>query len=173
MEDTICDYNIYRMAQLLGKTDEAAYYKNRALNYVNYYNADLGWYMARNTDGSFRYTDAETFDPSAWHEKSNWDYCETNAWNMIFSAVQDVQGMINLYGGEEAALELSLIHISIGGLGVDGVFIAEPISNAVGGIASFTTMMLTVWRKLGKMETQSLPAAEAEETTGENVPAAP
>lgn len=105
MEDTICDYNIYRMAQLLGKIDEAAYYKNRALNYVNYYNADLGWYMARNTDGSFRYTDAETFDPSAWHEKSNWDYCETNAWNMIFSAVQDVQGMINLYGGEEAALE--------------------------------------------------------------------
>ena len=59
------------------------------------------------------------------------------------------------------------------GLIVDGVFIAEPISNAVGGIASFTTMMLTVWRKLGKMETQSLPAAEAEETTGENVPAAP
>lgn len=68
---------------------------------------------------------------------------------------------------------LTFLLPAIGGLGVDGVFIAEPISNAVGGIASFTTMMLTVWRKLGKMETQSLPAAEAEETTGENVPAAP
>lgn len=31
----------------------------------------------------------------------------------------------------------------------DGVFAAEPISNVVGGLASFTTMMLTVYRKLG------------------------
>ncbi|MFR2511286.1 MAG: hypothetical protein ACLS9K_03590 [Lachnospira eligens] len=28
------------------------------------------------------------------------------------------------------------------GLGVEGVFIAEPVSNAIGGLASFTTMYL-------------------------------
>lgn len=33
-------------------------------------------------------------------------------------------------------------------LGVDGVYLAEPISNAVGGIACFTTMMCVVWREL-------------------------
>ena len=33
-------------------------------------------------------------------------------------------------------------------LGVAGVFAAEPISNLIGGLASFTTMMLTVYRKL-------------------------
>ena len=38
------------------------------------------------------------------------------------------------------------------GLGVDGVFWAEPISNAVGGLACFCTMMLTVYAKLGKEE---------------------
>lgn len=36
------------------------------------------------------------------------------------------------------------------GLGVRGVFIAEPISNAIGGLACFLTMWLTLYRKLGK-----------------------
>lgn len=36
------------------------------------------------------------------------------------------------------------------GLGVNGVFLAEPISNAVGGLASFITMYVMVYRKLGK-----------------------
>lgn len=35
-------------------------------------------------------------------------------------------------------------------LGVDGVYIAEPISNAVGGLACFLTMMCVVWRELGR-----------------------
>lgn len=43
---------------------------------------------------------------------------------------------------------LAVILPYIGNLGVDGVFLSEPISNFVGGVASFTTMMLTVWRKL-------------------------
>ena len=34
------------------------------------------------------------------------------------------------------------------GLGVKGVFLAEPVSNAVGGIAAFTAMYFTVYRKL-------------------------
>lgn len=35
------------------------------------------------------------------------------------------------------------------GLGVNGVFIAEPISNAIGGIACFMTMYFSVYKKLG------------------------
>lgn len=38
------------------------------------------------------------------------------------------------------------------GLGVDGVFLAEPISNAMGGLACFFTMYFTVYRKLGNRE---------------------
>jgi Na+-driven multidrug efflux pump len=34
-------------------------------------------------------------------------------------------------------------------MGVNGVFMAEPISNFLGGTACFVTMMFTVWRKLG------------------------
>ena len=36
------------------------------------------------------------------------------------------------------------------GLGVDGVFWAEPISNLIGGMACYTTMRLSVYRKLPK-----------------------
>lgn len=41
------------------------------------------------------------------------------------------------------------------GLGTDGVFLAEPVSNFVGGTACFTTMMLTVWRQLKQDETKT------------------
>lgn len=36
------------------------------------------------------------------------------------------------------------------GLGVNGVFLAEPISNAVGGLACFLTMWFTLYRRLDK-----------------------
>lgn len=36
------------------------------------------------------------------------------------------------------------------GLGVDGVFLAEPISNVLGGLACILTMYFTVYRRLGR-----------------------
>ena len=45
---------------------------------------------------------------------------------------------------------LTLLLPHLFGLGVHGVFIAEPISNAVGGMACFITMMVTVYCRLGK-----------------------
>lgn len=46
--------------------------------------------------------------------------------------------------------------ILLPGLGfqTDGVFMAEPVSNLVGGLACFLTMLLTVWPELRKMEEQ-------------------
>ena len=38
------------------------------------------------------------------------------------------------------------------GMGTDGVFLAEPISNVIGGTACFTTMLLTVLPELKEME---------------------
>lgn len=40
---------------------------------------------------------------------------------------------------------LTLLLPLIGGLGTNGVFLAEPVSNVVGGTASFVTMLITVW----------------------------
>ncbi len=45
---------------------------------------------------------------------------------------------------------LTLLLPHVGGLGVYGVFLAEPISNFIGGAACFLTMMRTVWPALGE-----------------------
>lgn len=45
---------------------------------------------------------------------------------------------------------LTLFLPMVAGLGTDGVFLAEPISNAIGGTASFVTMLITVWPTLKK-----------------------
>lgn len=36
------------------------------------------------------------------------------------------------------------------GLGVDGIFMAEPISNFIGGMACYVTMLITVWPELSE-----------------------
>lgn len=46
---------------------------------------------------------------------------------------------------------LTLI-LPVVGFGVYGVFLAEPISNLIGGLASFITMYFTVYRKIAKIE---------------------
>ena len=40
------------------------------------------------------------------------------------------------------------------GMGTNGVFAAEPISNFIGGIACFGTMLFTIWLKLTKLQKQ-------------------
>ena len=48
------------------------------------------------------------------------------------------------------------------GLGVNGVFLAEPISNFIGGGACFITMMLTVWPQLRYDPPEKLDAESSE-----------
>lgn len=58
---------------------------------------------------------------------------------------------------------LTLILPHVGGLGVYGVFLAEPISDLIGGVACFTTMILTVIKPMKKLELQNaerLPETE-------------
>lgn len=45
-------------------------------------------------------------------------------------------------------IPLTLLLPGINGLGANGVFLAEPISNFIGGTASFATMLITVWPTL-------------------------
>ena len=45
-------------------------------------------------------------------------------------------------------IPLTLFLPRLWGLGVNGVFLAEPVSNFIGGGACFLTMMCTVWPQL-------------------------
>lgn len=47
-------------------------------------------------------------------------------------------------------IPLILVLPNLFGLGTDGIFMAEPVSNFIGGLACFGTMLCTVWPELGK-----------------------
>ena len=49
-------------------------------------------------------------------------------------------------------IPLTVLLPRLWGLGVTGVFLAEPISNFIGGTACFATMLLTVWPELSREE---------------------
>ncbi|WP_077511818.1 GH92 family glycosyl hydrolase [Rhodanobacter sp. B05] len=74
--------------------DDAAYFRNRALDYVSLFDPAVGFFVGRDAAGHWR-VDKAGFDPLRW----GGDYTETNAWNMAFDAVQDGAGLGALYGG--------------------------------------------------------------------------
>lgn len=115
MEGYINDYGISQMAQRLAdealaagndqeaKTyqDEAEYYRNRAMNYVNLFDGNAQdptdkWFKGKSASGEW--SQGDSFDPTFWGR----DYTETDAYNMTVTVPQDGNGLANLYGGTEA-----------------------------------------------------------------------
>ena len=68
-----------------------------------------------------------------------------------FQSVKDAKHAIffSLLRKAVIVVPLTLI-LPAAGFGVKGVFLAEPISNVVGGTACFVTMYVTVYRRLGR-----------------------
>ena len=97
MEGFINDFGLYIMSERLGKTDEAEYYKNRCLKYVEMFNKEADFFMGKNESGQWS-SSASSYNPAVW-----WgDYTEASGWIMAFTAVYDGNGLANLYGGKEA-----------------------------------------------------------------------
>ena len=75
---------------------EAAYYRNRALNYVRVFDPAIGFFQGRAVDGAWK-SGAKDYDPRVWGHDH--DYTETNGWGFAFLVPHDGQGLANLYGG--------------------------------------------------------------------------
>jgi len=104
LEGYINDFGIANLATTLAKQgkgdtaryrEEAEYFRNRALNYVNMFDPSVGFFQGKDSSGAWRLP-AGTYDPRVW----GYDYTETDGWNMAFHAPQDGQGLANLYGGK-------------------------------------------------------------------------
>jgi predicted alpha-1,2-mannosidase len=82
------------MADLLGKHDDAAMFYQLGRNYKNLFDPTTGFMRGKMEDGKWR----EPFRP----DQEYWeDYTESDAWQATFNVMQDVEGLINLYGGDE------------------------------------------------------------------------
>jgi predicted alpha-1,2-mannosidase len=83
------------MAEMLGKQDDAAMFYKLGQNYKNLFDPASGFMRGKLENGKWR----EPFRP----DQEYWeDYTESDAWQATFNVMQDVQGLIDLYGGDAA-----------------------------------------------------------------------
>ncbi|MGC9198298.1 MAG: GH92 family glycosyl hydrolase [Acidobacteriaceae bacterium] len=86
------------MAELLGREEDSAMFYKLAKNYKNLFDSGTGFMRAKNADGSWR----EPFVP----DREYWeDFTESDAWQATFNVMQDVQGLIDLFGGDQPFIE--------------------------------------------------------------------
>ena len=92
LEYATADFSLSRLAAALGKTEDAKKYAAQAQNYRKLYDAQSGWMRGRNKDGSWM----APFNPYAWGDA----FTEGNSMHYSWSVMQDVQGLIDLMGGD-------------------------------------------------------------------------
>lgn len=94
LEYAYADFTISRLAEALGKKEDAALFRRRAYNYRNLFDPETRWMRGRNKDGSFQ----SPFNPLKWGDA----FTEGNSLHYSWSVFQDVQGLIDLMGGDRA-----------------------------------------------------------------------
>lgn len=97
LEYAIDDWCIAAMAKAMGKIDDYELFAKRAKYYEYYFDKELKLMRGKMGDGSWR----TPFNPihSAHRED---DFCEGNSWQYTWLVPHDVEGLIQLHGGDEA-----------------------------------------------------------------------
>ena len=98
------DAAIADLATALGKTDEAKKYAAKSMYYKNVFNPETKYFQARNSDGSFVWNFSPyitTFYDAVMIKKFADCYCEGSARQWRWSALHDIDGMIELFGSKE------------------------------------------------------------------------
>lgn len=92
------DWAIYHTALLLGQEEMAETYRQRALNYKNVFQPELGLACPRYRDGKWK----ADFQPLQTYGEG---FIEGNSANYSFHVPHDVAGMIECFGGEKKFVE--------------------------------------------------------------------
>lgn len=108
------DWCIAQLAKALGKKADYEIFMKRAKNYKNVWDGTVGFMRPRKADGTFletlngreqvidtlgKHTFYRYFDPLLVGRRPSRHYTESNAWQYIWSVQHDVQGLIELIGG--------------------------------------------------------------------------
>ena len=93
------DWSIYRAAEILGRKDIAGTYRARALNYRNLFDGSSPFARARYADGSWK-------TPSDPRQTYGEGFIEGNSYNFSFHVPHDVDGLMDLMGGEKQFLSI-------------------------------------------------------------------
>ncbi|HMR18211.1 MAG TPA: GH92 family glycosyl hydrolase, partial [Sphingobacterium sp.] len=94
LEYAYADFAIYRLAQELGRPEEEIErFRKRSQNYANLFDAESGLMRGKNENGTFQ----SPFNPFKWGDA----FTEGNSWHYTWSVFHDVQGLVDLMGGNE------------------------------------------------------------------------
>ncbi len=113
LEYTIADWGIAQMAKRMGKQADYEYFSSRAKNYHWYFDPQTKFMRGRVSETAWR----NPFSPfESRHMKD--DFSEGNAWQYTWLAPHDVEGLMELLGGENAFVEkLDSLFVIKGDLG--------------------------------------------------------
>ena len=93
LEYSYDDFTLYAAAKAAGRNDIAEEFAKRALYYRNTFDTNVGFASPRKANGEFK----ADLDPYQTYGEG---FIEGNSWNFSFSAPQDVNGLISLFGGD-------------------------------------------------------------------------
>ena len=94
------DWCAMKLAQALGRTDDAQFYAKRAQNWKNLFDKSVGLVRGRNTKGEWR-TPYDPFQLGHGADTPN-DFTEGNAWQYTWHVMQDPEGLMAMFGSKEA-----------------------------------------------------------------------
>ena len=97
LEYAYADFALAQMARLMGKEETAQKFYAQSYNYKKLYDPESGWMRGKNQDGQFQ----SPFNPLKWGDA----FTEGNSLHYTWSVFQDVQGLVDLMGGEEAFVD--------------------------------------------------------------------
>lgn len=98
------DGAIAALAEALGYEEDALKYYEKSMYYKNTFNPETKYFQARNSDGSYVWNFSPyitSFYDAVMIEKFADCYCEGSARQWRWNALQDIDGMIELFGSEE------------------------------------------------------------------------
>ncbi|MEQ6119613.1 GH92 family glycosyl hydrolase [Reichenbachiella sp. MALMAid0571] len=93
LEYAYADFAIAQMADKMGKTKEAERFYKQSKNYEKLYDSESKLMRGKNEDGTFQ----SPFNPLKWGDA----FTEGNSLHYSWSVFHDVQGLINLMGGDQ------------------------------------------------------------------------
>ncbi len=99
LEYAFDDWASAHLAEWVGESDAQQTLLERAQNWKNHWNPDVGWMQGRRADGSW----VEPFDPGDWSDDN--DFAEATSWIYSFFVPHDVSGLIEVMGGPAAFVE--------------------------------------------------------------------
>lgn len=97
LEYAYADFALAQMATEMDKKDIADRFYKQSYNYKKLYDPSTGWMRGKNKDGKFM----SPFNPLKWGDA----FTEGNSLHYTWSVFQDVNGLIDLMGGETAFAE--------------------------------------------------------------------